>query len=186
MAVSSVQRDAKQSPNSCWSLISRKSSAFTVAELLVAIAIIGVLLSLLIPAVQQTREAARRSQCVSQMKQIGLAIHNYETLWRSFPQHDLNTSYLVHILPQLEMGSILNRYNPYLVYDPLAPNSGRNGLLWPDPIFCTKGYESWGGRGWAEPKGPLYGWSGEAGGAEGSARSVAEAIQRAANSAGAW
>ncbi|RLS56961.1 MAG: hypothetical protein DWH91_05355, partial [Planctomycetota bacterium] len=32
---------------------------------------------------------------------------------------------------------------------------------WPDPIFCTKGYESWGGRGWAEPKGPLYGWSGE-------------------------
>lgn len=34
---------------------------------------------------------------------------------------------------------------------------------WPDPIFCTRGYESWGGRGWAEPKGPLDGWSGEAG-----------------------
>ena len=56
-----------------------ETSAFTLIELLVVIAIIAVLIALLLPAVQAAREAARRAQCVNNLKQIGLAIHNYET-----------------------------------------------------------------------------------------------------------
>ena len=72
----------------------KRRRGFTLIELLVVIAIIAILIALLLPAVQQAREAARRSSCKNNLKQIGLALHNYHDTHRVFPPGRVETSLL--------------------------------------------------------------------------------------------
>ncbi len=96
-------------------------AGFTLVELLVVIAIIGILIALLLPAVQAAREAARRSSCSNNLKQVGLALHNYHDTFKVFPPHSLDTrtsglifnrlAWTVHILPFLEQQPLYDQFD---------------------------------------------------------------------------
>ena len=95
------------------SQIPRRKRGFTLIELLVVIAIIAILIALLLPAVQQAREAARRSQCKNNMKQIGLALHNYHDVFTTFPIGGLKNSrgpnWRVGLLPYMDQAPAYNQ-----------------------------------------------------------------------------
>src|SRR2546430_6296135 len=110
----------------------RQKRAFTLVELLVVIAIIGILVALLLPAVQAAREAARRTQCTNNLRQIGLALHTYHDALKVFPPSYLTVpggspnmgkpdpdsgdagpgwTALMLILPQIEQSSLYNSFD---------------------------------------------------------------------------
>jgi prepilin-type N-terminal cleavage/methylation domain-containing protein len=110
----------------------RLKRGFTLIELLVVIAIIAILIALLLPAVQQAREAARRTQCKNNMRQIGLAFHNYHDTHTKFPKPAMlrltvssgliirgGASWCTMLLPYIEQGNVYSLYNSSLsAYDP--------------------------------------------------------------------
>jgi prepilin-type N-terminal cleavage/methylation domain-containing protein/prepilin-type processing-associated H-X9-DG protein len=120
--------------------MSHRRRGFTLIELLVVIAIIAVLIALLLPAVQAAREAARRSQCVNNLKQLGLAMHNYESTNTSFPIGRMGSGYsypndpsgsnnrrtwLLSILPYVEQVSIFQATNFSLPFYNIANTTTR-------------------------------------------------------------
>jgi prepilin-type N-terminal cleavage/methylation domain-containing protein/prepilin-type processing-associated H-X9-DG protein len=104
-------------------LRAERSRGFTLIELLVVIAIIAILIALLLPAVQQAREAARRSQCRNNLKQVGLALHNYHDAFGQFPinwqsgvwngwnENTSGESWIVRVLPYIDQGPLYNQVN---------------------------------------------------------------------------
>ncbi len=107
-----------------------KNRGFTLVELLVVIAIIGVLVALLLPAVQSAREAARRNTCKNNLKQVGVAMHNYEISFKSLPPgyeyelgsegNQLGYSWGARILPFMELGNLYDRIDfNKPIYDPI-------------------------------------------------------------------
>jgi prepilin-type N-terminal cleavage/methylation domain-containing protein/prepilin-type processing-associated H-X9-DG protein len=106
-----------------WRVPRDPQRGFTLIELLVVMAIIGVLIALLLPAVQAAREAARRAQCVNNLKQIGIALHNYDQAYQTFPPgyvenvsstgDDLGPGWgwASMLLPQLEQAPIFSSIN---------------------------------------------------------------------------
>ncbi|HVA51008.1 MAG TPA: DUF1559 domain-containing protein, partial [Pirellulales bacterium] len=124
---------------------------FTLVELLVVIAIIGILIALLLPAVQAARESARRTQCVNHLKQIGLAAQNYHDVLKSFPPAGLNygaiegppyapynnimnTSGFVLMLPYLEQQPLYDKFNKNVAACSSTYTGGSPGTPGPYPI----------------------------------------------------
>tara|TARA_A100001391_G_scaffold30896_1_gene16534 strand:- start:588 stop:1679 length:1092 start_codon:yes stop_codon:yes gene_type:complete len=121
-------------------------SGFTLVELLVVIAIIGVLVGLLLPAVQAAREAARRMQCSNNMKQLGLAIHNYHSAYDQLPVGATHfqgysgpypdyphVSAAIFLLPFLEMGNL------YQGIEQDAKNAAPGSSIWSSPTLQNAG-----------------------------------------------
>jgi prepilin-type N-terminal cleavage/methylation domain-containing protein/prepilin-type processing-associated H-X9-DG protein len=125
----------------------RRVSGFTLIELLVVIAIIAVLIALLLPAVQAARAAARRAQCVNNLKQIGLALLNFENSQQYFPANAIGPfndaspyaqGWMMFILPQVEQVTIYNSFNQgtnwYDVANQTAVNTQISAYVCPSAV----------------------------------------------------
>lgn len=122
--------------------------AFTLVELLVVIAIIGILIALLLPAVQAAREAARRSQCTNNLKQLGLALHNYHDTYQKFPprKQESHVGYsnrhsgFIALLPFFEQGAMYDQIKAGdATYGPFGPTAWTGWAPWdvaPSVLTC--------------------------------------------------
>jgi prepilin-type N-terminal cleavage/methylation domain-containing protein/prepilin-type processing-associated H-X9-DG protein len=134
----------------------QRRRGFTLIELLVVIAIIAVLIALLLPAVQAAREAARRTQCVNNLKQLGLAMANYESANNSFPSASIfgtnngictspgfgnscqNTPWFVLMLPFIEQGPLYNSFNATIGIEGVMTASGPLGFVANSTVHITR------------------------------------------------
>lgn len=122
--------------------MSNRRSGFTLVELLVAIAIMAIMIALLLPAIQQAREAARRAQCKNNLKQLGLALHNYHDAYLVFPPGETNTKDIGYgtaghawqgfVLPYLDQTAVYSRLNwslPGWIWPPVVETVDPNHTM---------------------------------------------------------
>lgn len=143
-----------------------RNKAFTLVELLVVIAIIGILIGMLLPAVQMVREAARRTACQNKLKQIGLAILNYESVRGQYPPSRAADNFLTwpfYLMPYMELNNISDRMDsqsPYFAQDPEILNRPIDDWICPSRprvIYVSKRESR------DEPIGPVSDYAGNAG-----------------------
>ena len=160
-----------------------RSRGFTLIELLVVIAIIAILIALLLPAVQQAREAARRTQCKNNLKQIGLAMHNYHDVYLMFPVGatgapgatfgiDISIGPFASILPFIDGGNLKGLYNDEITWESQSPNvartvvqpylcpsnTGNDVIVTPPLALAYNVGDEAGANAYAVSKGPQTGW----------------------------
>src|SRR5689334_7021334 len=124
----------------------RVRSAFTLVELLVVIAIIGVLVALLLPAVQAARESARRSQCSNQLKQLGLAVHNFEDANKVLVPARMDNyggvTWAVPLLPYLEQDNLFKQWDINRWYYDQGPNGNTIRQTQLKLFYCPSRYRT--------------------------------------------